>query len=115
MWKEVGIASTICSSRLLTSSMAVMTKSSPEERPSLYADAEWKPLRYTARAGLISELGRQTYDTLYKALREALLNAVDASATSIRLDFGAEDPDVLQLYDDGEGMSENDLQNSFMS
>src|SRR5438067_7453247 len=47
------------------------------------------PLHYTARAGLLSELSRQTYDSLYKALRETILNGIDAGATRIHLDFGS--------------------------
>ena len=32
-------------------------------------------LRYVARAGLLPELSRQTYDSFPKALREAVLNS----------------------------------------
>ena len=42
---------------------------------------------YVARAGLLPELSRQTYDSIWKALREAVLNSVDAEATRIDLDF----------------------------
>lgn len=78
-------------------------------------DSDWLPLHYTARAGLLSELGRQTYDTLYKALREALLNGIDAGANELCLDFGSAEPDTLSVVDDGEGMSLEDVRQSFMS
>lgn len=74
------------------------------------------PLHYTARAGLLAELSRQTYDSLYKALREAILNGIDAGATSVRLDFGRDvGGDELLLADDGEGMDLEGLRRSFMS
>src|SRR3954452_14673035 len=83
------------------------------------ADAEPRrglPLHYTARAGLLAELSRQTYDSLYKALREAILNGIDAGATRVQLDFAA-GPDGREVLveDDGEGMNLTSLQESFMS
>ena len=44
-------------------------------------------LRYVARAGLLPELSAQTYDSLYKALREAVLNSADAAATLVQVDM----------------------------
>lgn len=77
---------------------------------------EANPLHYTARAGLLAELSRQTYDSLYKALREAILNGIDAGATHVRLDFGRDvEGDELMLADDGEGMDLDGLRRSFMS
>ncbi len=73
-------------------------------------------LRYVARAGLLPELSRQTYDSLWKAVREAVLNAVDASATRIDLDLskvgqGRE----LTVADDGSGMSIEEFCDQFMA
>jgi hypothetical protein len=74
------------------------------------------PLHYTARAGLLAELSRQTYDSLYKALREAILNGIDAAATRIDLTFGPSiQTDELVVEDDGEGMDLDGLRQSFMS
>src|SRR3954447_22086334 len=74
------------------------------------------PLHYTARAGLLAELSRQTYDSLYKALREAILNGIDAGATRVQLDFGRDVAgDELMVADDGEGMDLEGLRQSFMS
>src|SRR3954454_17595855 len=73
-------------------------------------------LHYTARAGLLPELSRQTYDSLYKALREAVLNAVDAGATRIDLDFSrVTSGGVLTVSDNGCGMSTHDFVEQFMS
>lgn len=73
-------------------------------------------LRYVARAGLLPELTRQTYDSLYKALREVILNSVDAGATSVVVDLSAVESDgTLEISDDGVGMSLDELQQSFMS
>lgn len=71
-------------------------------------------LRYQARAGLLPEITGQTYDTFPKALREALLNSLDAGAEHISLDFDRQD-DSLLIADDGGGMSLADVENSFLS
>jgi hypothetical protein len=74
------------------------------------------PLRYVARAGLLPELTRQTYDSLYKALREVILNSVDAGATEVVIDLSAIETDgTLTISDDGAGMTLDELQHSFMS
>lgn len=88
--------------------------STESQSPSAHGET-WLPLHYRARAGLLSELGRQTYDSLYKALREALLNGMDAGASELCLDFGSEEENTLTVYDDGCGMSIDDLKRSFMS
>src|SRR6266508_2176965 len=74
------------------------------------------PLRYVARAGLLPELTRQTYDSLYKALREVILNSVDAGANRVVVDLSAvETQQTLEVVDDGAGMTLVELQQSFMS
>src|SRR5688572_27901336 len=72
--------------------------------------------RYEASAGILPELTRAMYDSLYKALREAILNSIDAGATSVIVDLVAVEQDrVLEITDNGSGMSLSDLQQSFMS
>jgi hypothetical protein len=73
-------------------------------------------LKYVARAGLLPELSRQTYDRFYKAIRESVLNAMDAGATQIDLDFSrlAEDG-AFVVSDDGSGMSMHEFCDQFMS
>src|SRR5258705_7628714 len=73
-------------------------------------------LRYVARAGLLPELTRQTYDSLYKALREVILNSVDAGASRVIIDLSAVETErALEITDDGTGMTLGELQQSFMS
>jgi hypothetical protein len=73
-------------------------------------------LRYVARAGLLPELSRQTYDSFYKALREAVLNGIDADASSIHLDFSrVVTHRELVVSDDGTGMSTREFCDNFMS
>lgn len=73
-------------------------------------------LRYVARAGLLPELSRQTYDSLWKAIREAILNSVDADARHIELDLsGVVDRRELVVSDDGVGMSTKEFCEHFMS
>ena len=73
-------------------------------------------LRYVARAGLLPELSRQTYDSFYKAIRESVLNAIDAEATRVDLDFTrlAEAQEFV-VSDDGAGMSMHEFCDQFMS
>src|SRR3954467_13999340 len=73
-------------------------------------------LRYVARAGLLPELSRQTYDSFPKALREAVLNALDAEATRVDIDFSnVESSRMMTVRDDGFGMSMRDFCEQFMS
>ena len=73
-------------------------------------------LRYEARAGLLPELSRQTYDSLYKALRETVLNSVDAEATRVEIDLSRVTSDLeLVVADDGVGMDLDEFCEHFMS
>lgn len=88
----------------------------PRSRSAKNGGASVVPLRYVARAGLLPELTRQTYDSLYKALREVILNSVDAGATEVVVDLSSIESDgTLTISDDGTGMSLDELQHSFMS
>lgn len=73
-------------------------------------------LRYSARAGLLPELSRQTYDSLFKALREAILNAVDAGASRVEIDLSkiATSRELI-VQDDGRGMTTKQFCDDFMS
>ena len=73
------------------------------------------PLRYVARAGLLPELTRQTYDSLYKALREVILNSVDAGATRVVVDLSAVETADARDHRRRTGMTLDELQQSFMS
>lgn len=94
--------------------MAVSARPQPEgDRPTSGGSVD---LRYIARAGLLPELSRQTYDSLWKATREAVLNSVDAGAKRIEVDLsrvGTES--LLEVSDDGTGMSLAEFCERFMS
>jgi hypothetical protein len=78
--------------------------------------ARRRSLRYVARAGLLPELSRQTYDSLDKALREAILNSVDARARDVVLDLRhVRDRGIMVLRDDGVGMSLSEIEHAFLS
>jgi hypothetical protein len=73
-------------------------------------------LRYVARAGLLPELSRQTYDSFAKALREAILNSADAHATRVDVELSRiESHAELTVADDGDGMSTKEFCEQFMS
>jgi hypothetical protein len=73
-------------------------------------------LRYVARAGLLPELSGQTYSSLYKALREVVLNAIDAGATRVDIDLSrVAESGELVISDDGRGMSLDEFNDHFMS
>lgn len=73
-------------------------------------------LRYVARAGLLPELSRQTYDSFAKALREAVLNSSDARASRIDVDLSRiASHATLSVEDDGVGMSTKHFTEQFMS
>lgn len=73
-------------------------------------------LRYVARAGLLPELSAQTYNSFYKALREVVLNAIDASATRVDIDFSrVADSGEIVVTDDGRGMTVQEFNDHFMS
>lgn len=72
-------------------------------------------LRYSPRAGLLPELSRQTYDAFYKAVREAILNGLDANATRVVVDLSRVATErSLTIEDDGHGMTLDDFQRSFL-
>jgi hypothetical protein len=73
-------------------------------------------LRYVARAGLIRELSAQTYDAFWKAVREAVLNSIDADASRIDI-YLPESPSGSELCiaDDGVGMDLRALAEHFVS
>jgi hypothetical protein len=73
------------------------------------------PLRYSARAGLLNEVSRQTYDVLYKALREAVLNGSDAGASTVHVDLSRIASDgSITVRDDGHGMTLEKFASDFM-
>ncbi len=72
-------------------------------------------LRYVARTGLLPELTRQTYDSFPKAIREAVLNALDAGAERVEIDFSRAHDGEMVVADDGAGMTIREFADQFMS
>ena len=73
-------------------------------------------LQFSARAGLLPELSRQTYDTVYKSLREAVLNAIDAGANDVVVDFSqSKSEGIVTIFDDGSGMTQDHFRDHFMA
>lgn len=69
-----------------------------------------------ARAGLLPELSAQTYSSFYRALREVVLNAIDAGASRIDIDFShVESDNELVITDNGRGMTIDEFSKNFMS
>jgi hypothetical protein len=65
---------------------------------------------------LLPELSRQTYDSFYKALREAVLNAIDADASVVDIDFtDVATTSEMSVIDDGVGMTTREFCDHFMS
>jgi hypothetical protein len=73
-------------------------------------------LRYVARAGLIQELSAQTYDAFWKAIREAVLNSIDAGASRVDIFLaGASGADEVVVADNGSGMDLRAFSEHFLS
>jgi hypothetical protein len=91
----------------------VSLRSIPSHEPELPGRVA---LHYVARAGLLPELSRQTYDSFPKALREAVLNAADARATRVDVDLSrVVSHHEMTVADDGVGMSTKEFCEQFMS
>src|SRR5262249_18177653 len=75
------------------------------------------PLFLTPKMGLIPEVSAQNYETLAKALREYVSNALDAEAQNVWMVFSADAAGASQLHirDDGRGMSLDDLRDQFLA
>jgi len=64
-------------------------------------------------AQLISHLSEATYTSFPKAIKELIINAFDAGAKTVHLNF-SEDFSTLQIIDDGKGMSAEQFKNDFL-
>ena len=72
-------------------------------------------IRVVARTGILPEITRQTYESLAKALREAVMNAIDAGASEVHIDLCRVAEGVLRIVDDGSGMALDDLREHFFA
>ncbi|NRE35875.1 TIGR02391 family protein [Burkholderia pseudomallei] len=64
----------------------------------------------------IEHLGVKMYSTLPPALAELISNAYDADASNVRVEFLEQNgtPTAITVFDDGTGMSSDDIQNRFL-
>ncbi len=62
---------------------------------------------------ILDELGRGTYVSYTRALKELLSNAWDALATDVQIKI-ADDLSAITVLDDGVGMSEDDIRERFL-
>lgn len=70
------------------------------------------------KMGLIPEVSIQNYESLAKALREYVTNALDAKAKNVWVSFTSatvSSRTTLDIRDDGEGMSLSQLQDEFLA
>ena len=72
-------------------------------------------IRVVARTGILPEITRQTYESLAKALREAVMNAIDAGASEVHVDLSRVGEGFLRIVDDGSGMALDDLREHFFA
>jgi hypothetical protein len=93
----------------------VATEAHPQgltERPTGSGSVD---IRVVARTGILPEITRQTYESLAKALREAVMNAIDAGASEVHIDLSFAGEGVLRVVDDGNGMTVDDLREHFFT
>ena len=62
---------------------------------------------------VLNHLGRKLYRSFITVLGEAISNAWDADATSVRIDIDI-DKNTMVIKDDGQGMSKDDFQDKFL-
>ena len=71
---------------------------------------------FNAKADIVRELGEQAYDSVDKALRELVMNAKDAGASTVTLDL----TEVVterraRVFDDGAGMTAEEFEAQYMA
>jgi len=62
---------------------------------------------------LISHLSEATYTSFPKAIKELVINAFDARAKKVHINF-SKDLSILKISDDGKGMSAEEFKNDFL-
>ena len=80
------------------------------------ASLDSERVRFSVDAGLINRLGTELVGKKETAVSELVKNAYDADATLVKLIFenSNEEGGILQIEDNGSGMSRNELINGFM-
>ena len=71
-------------------------------------------IRARATAGIYAEVINQIYDSIDKRMREAVSNAFDAGASTVKISVYTGINDKIVIYDDGHGMDKSDLQEKYI-
>lgn len=72
-----------------------------------------KPKLFKAKGRIVTDiLGRRKYTNYKQALNEAVANSLDAKSYNVKVRLGK---DYIEIEDDGEGMSANDLENRYFT
>ncbi|MCI8180052.1 ATP-binding protein [Klebsiella pneumoniae] len=74
-------------------------------------------IRFTVDAKIVERLGEQLVAKKTTALSELIKNAYDADASQVLIEFNGTEEigGIIEVHDDGHGMSIDDIQNSFMT
>jgi len=74
-----------------------------------------KKIRAEATAGIYAEVLEQIYDSVDKRIREAVSNAFDAGASSIRIAVFMGKEDKIMICDNGVGMDEDEVKGKYVN
>src|ERR1035437_8214271 len=69
------------------------------------------PIKFRPVPRLLDHIGLAMYSNLNKAIAELVVNGYDADATQVAVDITTK---AIVVKDNGSGMDENDIRNSYM-
>ena len=69
------------------------------------------PIKFRPVPRLLDHIGLAMYSNLNKAIAELVVNGYDADATQVDVEITA---NAIVIKDNGSGMDENDIRNSYM-
>jgi hypothetical protein len=69
------------------------------------------PIKFRPVPRLLDHIGLAMYSNFNKAIAELVVNGYDADATNVSVEIGAKE---IVIKDNGTGMNENDIRNSYM-
>ncbi len=67
------------------------------------------------RLGLIRQISAKTYPTFLSQIREAVSNALDASASECRIAYNSGLPKSITIFDNGEGLTDLELEQELLA
>jgi len=70
-----------------------------------------QPIKFRPVPRLLDHIGLAMYSNFNKAIAELVVNGYDADATHVAVEIG---PNEIRIRDDGAGMNEHDIRNSYM-